>query len=360
MRGQLYNAASVNLEYDTIEPLCNRAKLDTGTLCNYRCGFCYYFDKLTELTPIDTIKARVDYLIKCGITEVDLSGGESSVHPNWFDILDYCSERKLHISTLSNGYKFADVEFMRRSQHKGLREILFSLHGYDKDSHNTLVGNKHGYDKIIQAIKNAHSLGITVRINCTVTHDNYEFLPTKFADLIRELQPFEVNFLTLNYWGDAHNQQHIDYALVTPAIHRAIDNMREYIPVINVRYTPYCFMVGYEQYVCNYYQHIYDVFDWNIAVYDGTLNPEEYNNNKIAHLYNAAKRNRLHTYYKKPECVGCKYYFLCDGVEKQITDVNLLPVAGERITQVNFFRKGWYSGHNSNKWRDRVSRNVGV
>lgn len=348
VRGQLYNVASTHLEYDTAEPICNRAKLDTGTLCNYRCGFCYYFDKLTEITPFDKIKQRVDYLIECGIAEVDLSGGESSVHPQWFDILDYCTQRGLYISTLSNGYKFADFEFMKKSYNHGLREVLFSLHGYDHDSHNVLVGNKHGFEKITAAIKNAHQLNITVRINCTVTHDNYQFLSTNFTDLVRSMKPFELNFLTLNYWGDACDQQHIDYARVTPEIHKAIDQLVDYVPIINVRYTPYCFMVGYEQHVCNYYQHIYDVFDWNIAVYDGTLSPTDYISDRIKHLYDAAKRNRLHTYYKKTECVNCKYYFLCDGVEKQVTNVDLVPVAGERITRVNFFRKGWYSEHLAN------------
>lgn len=342
VRGQLYNAASTNLEYDTTEPICNRAKLDTGTLCNYRCGFCYYFDKLTEITSFDTIKQRVDYLVECGITEVDLSGGESSVHPQWFDILDYCSYHKLSISTLSNGYKFADFDFLKKSYQHGLREILFSLHGYDRDSHNKLVGNKHGFDRITRAIENAHELGITVRINCTVTHDNYDHLPTQFVDLIKRLTPKELNFLTLNYWGDAHDQRHIDYALVTPKIHLAIDALQDVVPIINVRYTPYCFMVGYEKYVCNYYQHIYDVYDWNIAVYDGSIIPSAYKANPLKHLYAAAKQNRLHTYYKQSNCMSCKYFFICDGVEKQITNIDLPAVSGDKIRQVNFFRKGLY------------------
>lgn len=343
MLGQIYNVASTKVDVDHTEPVCNRAKLDTGTFCNYRCGFCYYFDQLTKITPLDTILQRVDYLDRCGITEVDLSGGESSVHPQWFDILQYCSSKGMYISTLSNGYKFADIDFMKKSQDFGLREILFSLHGYDKNSHDHIVGNIHGFSKITTAIKNAHKLGILVRINCTVTHYNHEHLPTLFADLVLELNPLELNFLTLNYWGDAHDQQQLDYALVTPSIHRAIDRLVNVVPIINVRYTPFCFMVGYERHVCNYYQHIYDVFDWNIALYDYTLDPATYTANKLTHLYNAAKQNRLRTYYKKPECVKCKNYLICDGIEKQMSDIQLNPVNGDRITQVNFYRQGFYN-----------------
>lgn len=338
----VYNAASTRVDIDTNEPYCNRAKLDTGTHCNYRCGFCYYKEKLSDVTDVSVIYRRIDYLVECGITEVDLSGGESSIHKNWFDILQYCTSRNLKISTLSNGYKFADRDFMKKSVDLGLREILFSVHGYDEDSHNQLVGNKHGFKRIVQAIENAHELGVLVRINCTVTHSNCESLPTKFTSLMSTLRPYELNFLTLNYWEDASEQQTIDYAVVAPYIKQTIDNVKEFIPIINVRYTPYCFMEGYERYVCNYYQHIYDIYDWNIAVYDYSVNPSVYKANPLMCLYDSAKRNRLATYYKPKECMKCKHYYICDGIEKQIQNISVYPSPGERITRVNFYRQGFY------------------
>ena len=340
---RLYNELSNNLQIDYSEPICDRAKLDTGTHCNYRCEFCYYKTQLNDVTEFDTIKQRIDYIAACGIQEVDLSGGESSIHKQWFDILDYCTSKGLKISTLSNGYKFADKEFLQKSREHGLREILFSVHGYDKESHNILVGHRKGFENIIQAIENAHELGIVVRINCTVTHKNYKNLPTKFVALMEKLKPFEVNFLTLNYWDDAGVQDTIDYKQVTPFIHQTIDLLKDKVEILNVRYTPYCFMKGYEQYVCNYYQHIYDVYDWNIAVYDGTVNPEEYKNNPHKLLYEAAARKRNWTYYKTQDCLKCKHYYICDGVEKQIKNVDLEPEEGPKIDNVNFYRKNWYA-----------------
>lgn len=339
---RLYNELSNRLLIDREEPVCNRAKLDTGTHCNYRCEFCYYKTQLNDITEFDVIRQRIDYLVECGITEVDLSGGESSIHKQWFDILDYCKSKGLKISTLSNGYKFADKAFLAKSKEHGLDEILFSVHGYDKESHNILVGHRKGFENIVQAIRNAHELGILVRINCTVTHKNYKSLPSKFVALVNELKPFEVNFLTLNYWDDAGVQDTINYAEVTPYIHQAIDLLKDSVEKINVRYTPYCFMKGYEQYVCDYYQHIYDIYDWNIAVYDGTIDPVEYRKDPHAALYSAAAEKRNRSYYKKRECLDCKHYYICDGVEKQIKDIELRPETGERIQQVNFYRQGYY------------------
>lgn len=339
----LYNQLSHRVDYDLTEQVNNRAKLDTGTHCNYRCGFCYYKTQLNEVTPFEVIKERIDYLVACGMTEVDLSGGESSIHKEWFAILDYCRSKGLKISCLSNGYKFADMDFIKKSQQHGLNEILFSVHGYDKESHNELVGHRKGWDNIIQAIKNAHELGMLVRINCTVTNRNYKSLPTKFTELMKELTPWEVNFLTLNYWNDANVIETIDYAETTPYIHKTIDSLVDIIPKINVRYTPYCYMKGYEKYVCNYYQHIYDVYDWNIAVYNGTVDPEDYKHQPMKHLYESAKENRNRTYHKSRDCTGCKHYYICDGVEKQINNFEFKPDVGDKITNPNYYRKSFYA-----------------
>ena len=339
---RIYNELSNKLEIDYSEPINNRAKLDTGTHCNYRCEFCYYKTKLNEVTDLATIKARVDYLVECGITEVDLSGGESSIHKEWFEILDYCKSKNLKVSCLSNGYKFANKEFLQKSKEHGLDEILFSVHGYDKDSHNILVGHRKGFENIVQAIHNAHDLGILVRINCTVTHKNYKNLPTKFVELMSILKPYEINFLTLNYWDDAGVQETIDYPTIIPSVKRAIDLLRDTTPIINVRYTPYCFMAGYEQYVCNYYQHIYDVYDWNIAVYDGTIDPKVYRENPHREMYLAAAHKRNASYYKTKDCLNCQHYYICDGVEKQIKDVAIIPTVGDKITNPNHYRKGYY------------------
>jgi len=328
----MYNIASNQLEI-VDAPYNKRGKLDTGTHCNYRCGFCYYFNKLDQVTELDVIKQRIDYLAACGMTEADLSGGESSIHKNWFEILDYCVEKGLGVSCLSNGSRFSDIEFLRKSKEHGLTEILFSLHGYDDESHNKIVGVKAGWRKILQAIQNANELGIKVRINCTVTRDNYAEVDGKFVDVLRQFKIDQLNFLTLNYWDDASSQVALDYKLSTDHIKTAIDKI-DFIPDIRVRYTPFCYMKGYEKHVYGYYQHIYDLTDWNIAVYDQRIRPEEYVGNELKQLYESAKRQRNATYKKNKECLNCKYYFVCDGYEKNFEHLNVYPEAGDKICQV--------------------------
>lgn len=343
------SVGKVNIDKDT--PRNNRARLNTGPLCNYDCEFCYYRHRLSERTSWETIKDRIDYIHRYGITEIDLSGGESSVDPNWFKILEYCNERFSHVSCLSHGGKFSDKEFLTQSKERGLKEILFSLHGSNADVHDSITNRKGSFERILQAIQNAKDLNMAVRVNCTVYQKNYKFLPTEYAELINKLNPLEVNFITLNYWEDnpiKHDREYtarVDYRDVTTHIKRCIDKIQN-IKYINVRYTPYCFMKGYEKYVCNQYQHIYDIFDWNKGILDGDVdtNVEFTQDVKLIHAYKMAERDRVRFYEKDKDCLTCKYFYVCDGVENELANHTVVePEPGERIVEVNYFRGNYYA-----------------
>ena len=332
------------LEKDYTTERCNRAKLDTGTFCNYDCEFCYYQGLLHIKTDLQTIKNRADILYNYGITEVDLSGGESSVHNDWFDILKYCSSRFTNISTLSNGWAFAKEDFLIKSKSHGLNEILFSLHGYDEQSHDEIVRRKGAWNKIHKAIELAHKHDITVRVNCTVYQRNIEGLSV-YDKVIKSVNPLEVNFLTLNYWVNNKHANPIDYKLATDNIKKCIDKIKDSVKYINVRYTPYCYMKGYEKYVCNQFQHIYDRYDWNKEIYDYSLDVSKTytSKEKIDMAYEAAKLPRLNDYTKPIECIGCKYYNICDGIEKQVINCDVYPEPGEKIVNVNHYRSNFYN-----------------
>ena len=336
-----YTVQRIDTDYTTVR--CNRAKLDTGTFCNYDCEFCYYQGLLHLKTDFDTIKKRIDKIYSYGIDEIDLSGGESSVHKDWFKILQYCSTKFKNISTLSNGWAFARKDFMEKSKESGLTEILFSVHGYDEQSHNEIVRRNGAWKRMLQAIENAHELGIKVRVNCTVYQKNCDGM-VGYDKIIKKINPVEVNFLTLNYWTNNKHAEPIDYKLVTDNIKTCIDKIKHLDTIINVRYTPYCYMQGYEKYVCNQFQHIYDIYDWNLEIYDLELDTSvEYTTKEKIDLAHAtASERRIRDYKKHVKCFGCKYLYICDGVEKQVKSFDFKPVSGKKIRNVNHYRKDHY------------------
>jgi len=337
--------STYGIKIDTETKPNSRARLNTGFFCNYNCEFCYYKTKLDQRDSFEKIKERIDDIWNYGIKEIDLSGGESSIEPNWFKILDYCREKGFtNISTLSHGGKFCDKKFLKESYDRGLKEVLFSLHGSNSEIHDKITDRKKSFERIIQAIKNCHELNMVVRINCTVYDLNHHTLPTEYVNLLLDLKPLEINFITLNYDTDNKNFRKNNYKEVTDSIKKCIDKIKDNIKYINVRYTPFCYMEGYEKYVVNYYQHIYDVYDWNLAIYNHEIDTsKKYNEiEKLRQSYEKAKDFRIKSYHKGKECLDCKFLFICDGVEKELKDTPLNPVEGEKIYDVNFYRKNFY------------------
>lgn len=322
------------IDIDYTRPINNRAKLDTGKLCNYKCEFCYYKNHLTERDSLEVIKSRVDYLVNYGIEEIDLSGGESSVEPNWFNILDYCQGKFKRISCLSHGGKFSDLEFMQKSYDMGLREILFSLHGTTPGIHDMIVGKVGAFNNLMKAINNAHQLGIEVRINTTIYDTNYDNID---VEVYKRLNPTQVNFIALNFWQDNdHFDKTIDYPTVCNFVKVYIDGLKEFTEV-NARYFPYCFMQGYEHHIKNHYHHIYDMKDWNKAVYNETLDTSipYTHKEKVDQCFAEAERIRLQSCFKTTECTSCKYFFVCDGFENQLKG-KVIPIAvpGDKVKNV--------------------------
>jgi len=278
--------------------------------------------------------------------EIDLSGGESSIHQNWFEILDYCREIGFkNISTLSNGATFANKDFLLKSKEHGLSEILFSLHGHNEESHEKIVGRKNSFQKILQAIQWSQELGIKVRLNCTVTSFNVGAL-VDYAKLVNSIFPSQLNFLPLNYWDAAGDRPPENYETLSTGIKKAIDLLNSAIE-INVRYIPYCFMQGYEKYVVGTYQHIFDKGDWNIIGYDVDQWERPYEGAPtIEEYFESARKKRLLTYHKNSDCFSCQFFNICDGVEHKLVSLQTLyPVAasdGKKIKDVLFFRRPYY------------------
>lgn len=339
----LNDLSTEKLILDLTTPRCNRARLDTGPFCNYDCEFCYYKDILDIKTPWEVVKQRIDYIHSYGITEIDMSGGESSVSPDWFKILDYCNERFDSISCLSHGGKFSNMDFLKESKEHGLKEILFSLHGATEEVHDKITGRKGSFKRILQGIKNAQELGMIVRTNATIYYQNYHQLENEYADLINSIKPIETNFITLNYWGEYHNIpfDNVNYTAMTDGIKRCIDKLQNGIR-INVRYVPYCYMKDYEKYVCDHYQHIYDLPDWNKEMYNYIVDTSKTytEKEKLTFAYSEAKKQRGLFYRKELDCLKCKHFYICDGVEKEIFGkTTVYPEPGEKIREVNFYRK---------------------
>ena len=113
-------------------------------------------------------------------------------------------------------------------------------------------------------------------------------------------------------------------------LHQYLDELTS-VDYVNVRYIPLCYMKGYEKYVIDYMQLPFDLYDWNIAHYFQEDKGGMLTKDKVKDLYNTAELQRVSSYDKPLECLKCKHFYICDGVEKGL-DMPVYPVKGDKIT----------------------------
>ena len=102
-----------------------RVKVVTGLKCNIKCVFCYYRDSLNAPNRrYNEIIHDLLYARRHGISVVDFSGGEPTVHP---DLPKLISEAKAlgmeKECIISNGVRLSNREYLKTLKDAGLDEI---------------------------------------------------------------------------------------------------------------------------------------------------------------------------------------------------------------------------------------------
>lgn len=327
-------------------PLTERSRLFTGYACNIKCKFCFYRGKQHfDIRP--KIYRQLEEGKKFGIKDWDISGGEPSILPYWKALLRDMKDMGFrNIACITNGYKFADLDFLKQSQKDGLNELLFSLHGSKRNLHDGMTGVKGSYDHLMTAISNARNSEMKVRINVVVTKDNYKDLP-EIAKMALMIKPVAFNFLPFRVQGSASKNNVVRYSEIAPYIKESIDTLKESIEKIAIRYVPFCLFEGYEKYVAGYLQRVFDEYEWS----EYTIRHFEkarFENKKIVSLncekdkwqleIKALSKTIKSVATHSIKCLFCKYLRVCDGIWKSYAKVwglnELKPIRGTKTNRI--------------------------
>ncbi len=346
-----------------------RVKVVTGLKCNIQCVFCYYRDSLNAPNrSYDEVVKDIDYALKKGVEEIDFSGGEPTIHPKLPELITKAKQLGIkRVCIISNGLRLADRQYIKTLKDAGLDEILFSIHGPSTEIHDEITTIRGSFNRILSGIENALIEGIMIRTNTVVNKLNVRSL-INLCNLLLQFNPEQVNFITINDWCFAKHiieRLMIRYSEMAPYLQQACDFLEGKVKHVNVRYIPFCFMKGYERFVCNHKQVMYDPYEWvprvrarleiqnnlfrylGIVIY-GFLKGKQYKN-----VFNISFEDILDNsvvdalrnwfYLKNKDCKACKYYLICDGIEKtyarQFGMNELSPETGEKVIDSNYFRR---------------------
>jgi len=145
-------------------------------MCNLRCAHCYQrADRPlpNELTLEEKLKL-VDQLDEAGVAAVALSGGEPTVHPHFFRVVEELSSRFIYVAVATNGWTFAEKKFVERAKRAGVRYAEISLDSADPEKHDRFRGVRGSWERAVRALKNSSEAGLNTAMATTVTRMNVD------------------------------------------------------------------------------------------------------------------------------------------------------------------------------------------
>jgi len=145
-------------------------------MCNLRCKHCYQDAKETCAPDELTLKEKltfVDTMDAAGVQVPVISGGEPLIHPDFFPVLDYMVEKKMHVAAASNATMITK-DFAKKLKDHGLAYIEISLDSVDPKKHDEFRGQKGCWDLTVQGIKNCLEVGLFVAIATVFTKNTLD------------------------------------------------------------------------------------------------------------------------------------------------------------------------------------------
>jgi len=265
--------------------------------CINKCVFCAVSNRVRRDIPWPRLSEMIREHRERGIDQLDLDGGEPTLHENLLDAIALAREegyRQVNVTT--NGRRLQDRDFAERLVRSGITSLLISLHGESAKVHDAATGVSGSFEETLDGLRNALSLkpeGVDFGVNTTISKYNVGHLDA-LAEMLEAERVTKVNFQFLTPFGSAGGHVVPPTGDAAEAVMRVIDRYvdRIEIQVINAQF---CFFPGYERFLAGDMQKLGRTM---VFVTDEEVN-----------LFDYLAERRM----KKPECVECPWSLVCEG-----------------------------------------------
>ena len=100
--------------------------------CNLACTYCNEFDAVSPPVPTDEMLTRIDHLARLGTANVELSGGEPTLHPDLDAIIRRIRQHGMLAGLITNGYLLS-VTRIQELNDAGLDHLQISIDNVTPD-----------------------------------------------------------------------------------------------------------------------------------------------------------------------------------------------------------------------------------
>jgi MoaA/NifB/PqqE/SkfB family radical SAM enzyme len=281
----------------------------TGYQCNNRCRFCIDADKrnLPEKSTKEIIAEMISAK-KRGTTYLEIIGGETTIRPDFLKLIK--SAEKLGFQTIAmstNGRMFSYPEFAKAALEAGLTDIIFSIHGKNAKSHDSLTSVPGSFEQLLKGLENLKRLGFkNLGSNTTIVRDNYKELP-KIGEFLygQGFRNSEFIFVDPGYGAAFHNFSEFvpPISAAAPYIQKCLDiGKRNHVSHWSVRYVPLCYFTDYLDQVSELRE---------VKIFHSEHLAPDFQNFDVENSRKEVGRA------KTEKCLSCKLFDRCEGIWKE-------------------------------------------
>lgn len=168
--------------------------------CNSNCTFCAANHEIVGQVGRISFEEMCQLLDKLKLDETDeviLSGGEPTIHPEFFDIAHRISESKCKLSMLTNGRMFAKKDFVEKIKGCNFSKICIPIHGMEK-THDLITRSNGSFLQTEEGIKNLRKIApeIHLELKYVVCKLNYAEIKD-IQEFILKMNPDDIMMSTL-------------------------------------------------------------------------------------------------------------------------------------------------------------------
>ena len=278
-------------------------------ICNENCRFCPCSknEKIKKvITGFSELKDTVDAMNESGITDITISGGEPTLHPNLIELIKYIQRLHINVTLLSKSERFANKDFINdfinNIDVKSLK-VITTLHSHKCNEHEAANQTLGSFRKSIDGLLNLSANNIRVIIKHCITKANYKDLCEfyEFCDSTFKYDA-DIQLCSIDYCGIPSEKMQEEKLLFTdlrPHLEKLFDLHIEK-KKNGICRSLYCINMP----LCSC-----DVYYWN---YIPRRRDKMYNQYKDPHsknLVDVSNNVGIHQDY----CADCKVVALCNG-----------------------------------------------
>ena len=219
--------------------------------CANRCVFCATGDRVSAALAWDKIENILREHREQGTDQLDIDGGEPTMHPRLVDAIGLARElgyRSINVTT--NGRLLRDRTLAERLLNSEITHLLISLHGATAAVHEAATDAPGSFADTIAGIDHAmalHPAHVETGLNVTIVRANVDHLMPLTALAVAKGFS-KINFQFTTPFGRAWEDVVPPLEEAANAVMRVIDRYASEID-IHVINAQFCVFPGYERYV---------------------------------------------------------------------------------------------------------------